>query len=89
MKRARRFLIRGKVQGVGFRYFALRQAHAAGVSGYVRNQPDGSVEVWAEGRAVALDAYETDLRQGPTFSRVEDVTVECAASRGERGFRIE
>lgn len=88
MRRARRLVIQGRVQGVGFRYFTLRCAHAARVSGFVRNNPDGSVEIWAEGAKESLDSFEADLRQGPPLSRVDFVEVEQAAARGERGFEI-
>ncbi len=88
MLRARRFVVQGRVQGVGYRYFVLRQAHLAGVSGFAQNNPDGSVEVWAEGTERALDELETELRRGSTLSRVEYVWTEPAAPRRVRGFEI-
>ena len=65
-----RFVVRGKVQGVGFRVFAAQQARDLGVRGYARNQPDGSVEVVAVGSIPALDGLALDLRQGPSAARV-------------------
>jgi len=71
--RALRFVVRGRVQGVGYRAFVLRHAHTLGVDGYARNQPDGSVEVVAVGDAVALEILIQRLRQGPLTARVETV----------------
>lgn len=65
-----RFVVRGRVQGVGFRVFVAQQAHHLGVRGYARNQPDGSVEVVAVGSNPALDEFALDLRRGPSAARV-------------------
>lgn len=70
-----RFVVRGRVQGVGFRAFVLRHAHALGVCGYARNQADGSVEVVAAAGEAALEALERRLWQGPLAARVESVEV--------------
>jgi acylphosphatase len=70
MKVARRFRIIGRVQGVGYRYFAMRVATACGVAGTVRNLPDGSVEVVAEGKAAAVADFRKQLERGPALSRV-------------------
>lgn len=67
---ARRFLITGAVQGVGFRYFALRAAARHQVKGTVRNLPDGNVEVLAEGERDAMEAFKQDLATGPIFASV-------------------
>jgi len=67
---ARRYIVSGLVQGVGFRYFAFRRAHERGVVGYVRNLPDGRVEILAEGSPDALEALEKDLAVGPGPARV-------------------
>lgn len=72
-QRAVRFRIRGRVQGVGFRYFVLRAARALGVGGWVRNCRDGSVEAVAQGDADALARFRAELRQGPPGSRVEEI----------------
>lgn len=70
---ARRFLIRGGVQGVGYRFFAQRAAAKHQVMGYVRNEPDGSVEVLVEGPATNVEAFKNDLAAGPQWVRVEQV----------------
>jgi acylphosphatase len=70
---ARRFLINGIVQGVGFRYFAIRSAERHGVVGYTRNLPDGRVEVVAEGDLHAMEAFKDDLERGPAGARVTHV----------------
>ncbi|HUL50216.1 MAG TPA: acylphosphatase [Gemmatimonadales bacterium] len=69
----KRYVVRGVVQGVGFRWFVLRNAHSLGLRGWVTNRPDGTVEVVAEGAAAALDELERALTQGPRGARVEQV----------------
>jgi len=76
MRLARRFRVSGRVQGVGFRYFAQDAARREGLHGYATNQDDGTVEVLAEGDAEALDRFEMALRRGPSRSRVEKVLVD-------------
>jgi acylphosphatase len=73
---ARRFLIRGRVQGVGFRYFVVEEARTLGLTGFTRNLPDGNVEVQAAGGGAALDELARALGQGPALSRVDGVTHE-------------
>ena len=68
-----RFVVRGRVQGVGFRYFTLRAAEAAGVAGWVRNLPDGSVEAVAAGEPDALERFRAALREGPPASAVGEI----------------
>jgi len=78
-KIARRFFISGEVQGVGFRYFAQRSSARHQVRGYVRNLPDGRVEVWAEGSAKSVNEFRMDLAAGPAYSNVthvEEIVVE-------------
>jgi acylphosphatase len=70
---ARRFIVRGRVQGVGFRYFAIRAARKCGVVGTVRNMADGSVEAVAEGPADAVDEFRRALERGPSYSHVTAV----------------
>ena len=70
---AARFLVRGRVQGVGFRWFVLSEAEGLGVGGLVRNLPDGAVEVIAEGTVQALEALERALRRGPRMAQVDRV----------------
>jgi len=85
---AYRYLIRGRVQGVGYRYFALREAESLGVAGFVRNLPDGSVEVVAEAAEQALGRFEDRLRAGPSFSDVSGVERTSLTPRGALGFHI-
>ena len=72
-KVARKFLIKGNVQGVGYRFFAQRAAARHQVLGYVRNSPDGTVEALAEGLADDVEEFKKDLVTGPQWSRVEQV----------------
>jgi len=81
--------IRGRVQGVGFRIFALRQAERSGVAGWARNLPDGRVEIVAEGDRRALDEFVVGMRRGPAGARVEDVRVELEPPTNMHGFRIQ
>jgi len=87
---ARRFLIGGRVQGVGFRMFAQDVAMVEGVHGFVRNLPDGRVEAFAEGDQAAVDRVELKLRRGPRGARVERFDVEPAApTHRAAGFSIQ
>jgi len=83
-----RYRISGRVQGVGYRYFALIEAQVLGVAGYAKNLPDGSVEVVAEGSDEAVQAFEGRLREGPAFCRVEIVDRAPLGTRGDHGFHI-
>ncbi len=85
---ARRFLVHGNVQGVGFRYFAKTCADAVGVAGWVRNLPDGSVEVHAEGTSEQLEELAFDLSRGPRFARVQQVEASDAAAEELSEFSI-
>jgi acylphosphatase len=86
---AKRLLIEGRVQGVGFRFFAEERAAVEGVHGYVRNLPDGRVEVFIEGDDQSVERVERALRRGPPGARVERVEVELAAPTGRAtGFSI-
>ncbi len=68
-------VVEGEVQGVGFRYSAMREAKALGLTGWVRNAEDGSVEVWAEGEESSLDEFSRWLEHGPDYARVEKLRV--------------
>jgi len=72
----KRFLVAGRVQGVGFRYFARDAALREGIAGTVQNLDDGRVEVVACGESEAMTRFEMALRRGPAGARVEDVQVE-------------
>ena len=84
------FLVKGRVQGVGFRWFVEREAQLLGLAGWVRNNPDGSVEVLATGTREQINALHTKLREGPRAARVDAVEVEDANPvTGLKSFRIE
>jgi acylphosphatase len=85
---AYRYLVEGRVQGVGYRYFVLRHADTLGVTGFARNRADGTVEVVAEGSESALLELEARLREGPAFAEVEHVQREPIAPRGDSGFHV-
>ena len=87
---ARRFLVSGRVQRVGFRYFAAEAAARENLDGWVRNLPDGRVEVLAEGDEDGLRRFERTIRSGPPGARVDAVAVADEAPAGRRsGFHIE
>lgn len=82
--------IKGRVQGVGFRYFILRSAQANNLTGWVRNRYDGRVEVMAQGQLAHLNQLLADCRTGPLSSHVEKVDYQFTeGSRGEfSGFKV-
>jgi acylphosphatase len=87
---ARKFLISGEVQGVGYRFFAQRAAARHQVVGYVRNCPDGTVEVHAEGTANSVEGFKHDLATGPQWAavrQVEEISLEPTGTYSL--FRIE
>jgi acylphosphatase len=75
-------VIHGSVQGVGFRWAVQRRAEQLGVTGYVSNRPDGTVEVVAEGGAAELDELEKFLHSGPRWAEVERVDAERGPASG-------
>ncbi|HYB54116.1 MAG TPA: acylphosphatase [Thermoanaerobaculia bacterium] len=85
---ARRATVAGRVQGVGFRFFAERTARELGVTGWVRNLPDGKVESIAEGEEDLVTRYLARLREGPRMSRVTEVHVEEVEVNGFASFEI-
>ena len=86
---ARRYLVRGRVQGVGFRFYVQEAARREGVQGFVRNLPDGRVEVLAEGEADAILRVELSVRRGPFGARVDDVETELLEPSGRFvGFSV-
>jgi acylphosphatase len=89
MRVARRYLVSGRVQGVGFRFFAHEAASVEGVSGWVANLPDGRVEVWIEGDDESVSRVERKIRRGPPGARVSDVeTLEETPTGRYEGFKI-
>lgn len=88
MLEARHLLIEGKVQGVGYRYFAYQAALRLGLAGWVKNLADGRVEALAEGEGEVLDAWVAELRRGPARSAVTHIGQEPTVLGGFRGFEI-
>ena len=89
-KVARRFVISGEVQGVGYRFFAQRAAARHQVVGYVKNLSDGSVEALAEGSSAQVEAFKHDLATGPRFGRVDHIEELNLDPTGRySSFRIE
>ena len=87
---ARHLFISGEVQGVGYRYFAQRSSARHQVKGFVRNLPDGRVEVWAEGSPRAVNEFRMDLAAGPAYSNVTGVEELVVEPTGRYStFRIE
>ena len=89
MRIARRYIVKGRVQGVGFRYFTNNLANRIGVYGYVKNLFDGSVEIYAIGTIDQHNLLKKGLRQGPSFSRVDNlIEEEMEVNRGFMSFDI-
>ena len=89
MRVARRYLISGRVQGVGFRYFTEAAAAREGLHGWVRNLPDGRVEIDVEGETDAMERFERNVRHGPPGARVSDVQADdTVPQRRESGFSV-
>jgi len=80
--------VSGRVQGVGFRYSALRAAHSFGVKGFARNEPDGSVYIEAEGSEEGLGLFMDWCRKGPGHGRVDKVSQAESNLQGYQEFRI-
>lgn len=85
MRVVRRYLVSGRVQGVGFRYFAGEAGRRECLDGTVRNLSDGRVEILCEGEADAVERFERAIRQGPPAARVDDVQIDLSAP-GPRGL---
>jgi acylphosphatase len=84
-----RLIVRGRVQGVGFRHFVLRRADAMGIAGWVRNRADGAVELEAEGDRASLEGLVEAVARGPAGARVTSVDQEWSErGPGHRGFRV-
>jgi acylphosphatase len=81
-------VVTGRVQGVSFRYYAERTARRLGVTGWVRNEPDGSVAAHLEGDPEAVDAMLAWLHQGPPAASVEQVDVRAATPTDARSFEV-
>ena len=82
-------VISGRVQGVFYRATTQESGHRLGLRGWVRNMPNGDVEVVAEGERDKLEALIEDCRQGPPFARVENIEIEWSEPTGEfKDFRV-
>jgi acylphosphatase len=89
MRLTRRYLVTGRVQGVGFRFFVADCARREGLSGHVRNLPDGAVEAVADGDLDSLTRLEAALWRGPSHARVDDVVIADIEPQGlADGFSI-
>src|SRR4051812_46621584 len=89
-QQARRYVVRGRVQGVGFRWFVEREARILGISGWVRNTYDGGVEVLAMGTGEQLASMRRKLQEGPRAARVDEVEeLQAQAVADLNTFRIE
>ena len=88
MTRAVDVTVTGRVQGVSFRYYTVEQAERLGVTGWVRNERDGSVALHAEGADEAVDALVEWCRTGPALARVRNVAVRDANATGATSFEV-
>ena len=86
---ARRYVVKGRVQGVGFRWFVENEASKLGIAGWVRNRRDGCVEVAADGDAASIHALRLELQRGPDGASVQSVDdVDTSAEPLDRPFTI-
>lgn len=85
---ARRLVVSGRVQGVGFRFFAVEAAAVEGLGGWVQNLVDGRVEMLVEGDAAAVARFEAKIRRGPAHARVAEVQVDDDVPSGQLGHFI-
>jgi len=83
-----RLVVEGHVQGVGYRWFVRESAQRLGLSGWVRNRDDGSVEIEAEGAAKVLETFVGELRTGNPIARVDRLSSEIVAATGDARFEI-
>jgi acylphosphatase len=84
-----KFVVSGRVQSVGFRYFTQSAAAREGLHGWVRNTADGRVEIDAEGDAEAMERFERAVRHGPPGARVDEIEVNAVPAHGrETGFFV-
>ena len=86
---AKQYLVRGTVQGVGFRNFSVKVARQNDLKGFVRNLKDGSLEIIIEGNEWAVKLFEEVIREGPPLARVDEIQVEVREPVGDlREFKI-
>jgi acylphosphatase len=86
--KAVQIIVRGKVQGVGFRYYSQKKAAEFDVKGFVKNQPDGSVYIEAEGKTIDLETFVDWCRKGPMWAKVREFTISDIPFSGFTVFEI-
>lgn len=90
MKIAAQILVKGRVQGVGFRWFAMREAERLGISGYVKNLVNGQVEIYVEGEREIVQHFKQIMNRGPGFGRVDELDfIEMPFQDKYRNFSVE
>ncbi|MGL4253235.1 MAG: acylphosphatase [Fusobacteriaceae bacterium] len=82
------FLIKGRVQGVGYRFFTYVSAKKYLIKGWVRNLDNGDVEILAQGSSTGMEKFKKSLRQGPSFSKVQDILEEISDHEQFLSFNI-
>ncbi len=85
---AHRYRVKGRVQGVGFRYFTYREARSLGIKGWVKNLSSGDVEIHAEGNDESVSAFQSRIESGPLMATVNEVEVEPVAAENVEDFAI-
>ncbi len=88
MRKAFLYRVKGRVQGVGFRYFVYKKAISLSISGYVKNLLNGDVEVWAEGEDEKLNKLELILKKGPVLAHVTELLKEERKPQNFKDFQI-
>ncbi len=88
MKKAAIIIVSGRVQNVGFRFHTLKTAEEYNISGFVKNQPDGTVYIEAEGEAENLDRFILWCHGGPSWARVDHINIQNAPVQNHKDFRI-
>ena len=83
-----RYRVKGRVQGVGFRYFTYRTARSLGIKGWVKNLSNGDVEIHAEGNQESITIFRNRIESGPPLGRVSEIQVEAATGEGAKDFSI-
>ena len=86
---ARHYIVKGRVQGVGFRYFTRQLAEELGIKGWVKNIQDGAVEVHAEGEEKPMEQFLRKVKRGPSLAFVQDVQAGEVEPEGYQGFSLE
>ena len=88
MRKSYRIKVSGKVQNVGFRFYTIKKAKEFDISGFVMNEPDGSVYIEAEGKPADLDTFTDWCRQGPQWARVDKLEIQETPVMGYQGFVV-